>query len=454
MAVPRIEYIAKMMGKKLVQSFYHDRSSPSDLLCKIDKAHDKVLNQPVHVWEKEHPNVTIACAIDILDFIKMADPTPNLQYLQWITKRYTERDFGCEDLERVKDELEMFERFKPRFRRDNVQLDINKYKSAAEVFTLLQQYKQQNEAPSKKEEVRREEDRYFIENKAELFYRGETLKVIIPKTQQASCFFGKGTRWCTAASQSYNAFHSYNNDGPLYVIMTPKGKYQFHFPSQQFMNELDRSVHLPDLIRQYPELKDAFDKIATDEGFLPLMKKVSPDGLYNALVKCHQHSDQGYFQEDQYSLAGLLQMVDKNAQDERIALFIVGINPSVALKFIRPELQSLPSFQRIVVEKRPELLQSINPKAQDAELVTAVVKKSPAMLRYVRPDLMTSDLLIMAVQQQPEVLGQVPRDKQSIEVITAAFKATKNMNVKRMLINMVHDKSLQKQLVETLRKAA
>ena len=38
------------------------------------------------------------------------------------------------------------------------------------------------------------------------------------KDQEASCYIGQGTRWCTAASKSTNYFSEYNANGPLLVI--------------------------------------------------------------------------------------------------------------------------------------------------------------------------------------------------------------------------------------------
>lgn len=454
MSSARLQYIAKAMGKKLVPAFSGDHSAPIGLLRNIDKVMFDVA--------RDHgaPSVELDQALtviaeEILQKFTKGDPTNNLQYLQWITGRYIEKDFVYEDLDRVRGELELFETYKPRLRRDNRQVDINKYKSAADVFSLIDSYVQNDQPSSKKQQVRREEDSYFEEKKAILWYRDDTIKIVIPLTQQASCFFGKGTRWCTAATQSYNAFNSYVKDGPLYIIMTPSGKYQFHFESGQYMNSLDRSVRVGDIVKQYPQLKDAFDTVATRLGLIFLMKKVTPEGMLNALKRSHIDS-QRYDGVGEYSqeVADILASVDVEAQDEQVALYVVSISVKLAMKYIRPDLQQTMTFQHAIIIKRPELLQSINPKHQTEQLVAAVVQKVPKMLRYVRPDLMTEQLLISAVRKEPEVLGQVPRDKQLLPVITAAFKATDNMNMKRTLINMVHDTALQKQLRQTIKELA
>ena len=50
----------------------------------------------------------------------------------------------------------------------------------------------------------------------------------------------KNTQWCTAADGN-NQFNYYNSQGPLYININKADneKYQFHFESDQFMDETD-----------------------------------------------------------------------------------------------------------------------------------------------------------------------------------------------------------------------
>lgn len=450
----RADYIANAMGPKLMARAKQDRSFNYANVRRGAIQAEKIASQHGEQSD-EYKAQVLQVAKHVLEKLAKADPTKNFQYLQWIAKRWVDGDFAEEDLDRVKGELEDFEKFKPRLKRDQKDIDINKYKSAAEVFGLVQGYRDAGEAHSKKEEGRREEEKMFKDQGAELFYKGDKIKIVIPKTQSAACHFGKGTRWCTAATQSWNAFKSYADQGPLYVIMTPTGKYQFHFPTSQFMNELDQPVKLSDVIKKYPELKDAFHDVAEKIGFLLLLKKVTPEAFYNALQKSMNMEKKGH-NIDNHNLSPneLLTTVDASAQDERIAELAAKYSPSLALKTIRPDLQQTPTFQRAVILKRPELFQSLDPKMQDADLVKQILAASPTMLRYVRPDLMAKNVLIDTVSKTPQVLGQIPASKQDMDVISAAFKSTPNMNIKRTLISMVHDKSIQTQLHNALRKAS
>lgn len=73
--------------------------------------------------------------------------------------------------------------------------------------------------------------------------------VIVPKTEEASCYYGKNTKWCTAATSTYNRFDQYNRKGRLYININKKTKekYQFHFESDEFKDSADGDINLDDI---------------------------------------------------------------------------------------------------------------------------------------------------------------------------------------------------------------
>ena len=84
--------------------------------------------------------------------------------------------------------------------------DINSYKSLSELYQALNDYANRPRRQARKVEggnVVYEDDRFFIVN---------------PLTQEASCYYGKGTKWCTAADSSHQ-FNQYNQDGKLFYIL-------------------------------------------------------------------------------------------------------------------------------------------------------------------------------------------------------------------------------------------
>jgi hypothetical protein len=211
------------------------------------------------------------------------------KYVQWLLKSYltpnTERQPGdngyekevkqvketfMEDLYKVTDDLKKFDRFKgklPAEARDINKLTPDSLYDAVKDFDLTL-------ASTTKAERKSAE----VHPGAKLMYDGDNWRVIEIKDKgvvgkEAACFYGgnnQETRWCTSAPGA-SWFDRYIKDGPLYVIFNPndtdiapttglpKTRYQFHFPSNQFMDKDDRQQDLVQLLNgPMAELKDFF----------------------------------------------------------------------------------------------------------------------------------------------------------------------------------------------------
>jgi hypothetical protein len=76
-----------------------------------------------------------------------------------------------------------------------------------------------------------------------------------PTTEAGSKFYGRETRWCTAAEKQ-NMFCHYNEDGNLYIIQSksnPNDKTQFHPNTMQFMNPRDKPVSAEEIERLFQD---------------------------------------------------------------------------------------------------------------------------------------------------------------------------------------------------------
>lgn len=202
--------------------------------------------------------------------------------LQWLTNSYIKGQYSLEDKGRVVEIIQNFEKFKRKLEKK----DLNQYKSLAEIEDSLSKFSEED-AKSNKQLDREKESKFFTDKDAQLFYEGGGIKVIIPKTSEASCYFGRGTKWCTASTSSHNMFDSYSKGGKLYIVYFDDGrKYQFYFKKNlmQFMDEKDASIKdWKELTSKYPSLFDAFEKIAKKVGFLDLIKSPSEDDFKIAI---------------------------------------------------------------------------------------------------------------------------------------------------------------------------
>lgn len=254
--------------------------------------------------EKQKPKMSIGEFLQIVQ----ADPTTRLNnvdpenadskelakikaggYVQWLIKNYlapkTERSPGdsgydrevkkvketfMEDLYKVTDDLKKFERFKgrlPKEMRDINKLTPDQLYDAVKDFDLTLATTTKSERKSAP-----------VHPGAKLLYDGQDWRVIEIENKgatgkEAACFYGgnnKETRWCTSAPGA-SWFDRYIKDGPLYVIFNPNDtkiapetglpveRYQFHFPSNQFMDKDDRNVDLIKMLNgPMFELKSVF----------------------------------------------------------------------------------------------------------------------------------------------------------------------------------------------------
>ena len=201
-------------------------------------------------------------------------------YVPWLVKHYlmpkteSERKPGdytyekelkvakevfLEDLYKVTDDLKKFERFKGRLPKE--MRDINKL-TPDQLYDAVKDFDLTLATTTKAERKSAP-----VHPGAKLVFDGPNWRVVEIEDKgqvgkEAACFYGGNnveTRWCTSAPGA-SWFERYIKDGPLYVIFNPddtdvspntglpKNRYQFHFPSNQFMDKDDRQQDLVGLL--------------------------------------------------------------------------------------------------------------------------------------------------------------------------------------------------------------
>lgn len=193
------------------------------------------------IYQKYYSNIPQ----DEFNEIVSSDPTwnsdkPNKmgKYGKWLLSLYMSKRLKLEDLYKAKTYLSYFVKY------NNVidNKDINTYKSLNDLYSVVSNFiENPDQATSKQDAIRK------LKEGAEKVYEDNEWLVIIPHTEEASCYYGKGTQWCTAADKSSNMFDYYNEQGNLYINIdkTTHEKYQFHFETDSFMDETDSPIENP-----------------------------------------------------------------------------------------------------------------------------------------------------------------------------------------------------------------
>lgn len=212
----------------------------------------------------------------ILGQLEQADPTPNKEYTPWLAKMYANGSAYLEDiLSTAKEHLIKFNKLKKRNKLPSPRNDIMRYAELADFYSVMDEYPDEDEKP------------LTDKGQSKVVYEDDTIRVIEPEDKAAACYYGQGTRWCTAATRGSNYFDHYANDAPLFIILPkqaeyPGEKYQiwfnysigddqitsdadwleaYHFYGEdhminyenfgQFMNEKDQDVGLKSIAKRF-----------------------------------------------------------------------------------------------------------------------------------------------------------------------------------------------------------
>lgn len=158
----------------------------------------------------------------VFDKIVAADPTNHKQYIQWILTLFVRGNIQLSDLDKVHEDLTLFERVKQRVPVER--RDINRYKQYQDLYDVIQEFGNAKSTVG----INHKEIAMFGQE-IKTYYEGPEGAIYSPKTAAASIYLGKGTRWCTAATGSANYFDSYNKRGQLIIFINRKGdKFQKH----------------------------------------------------------------------------------------------------------------------------------------------------------------------------------------------------------------------------------
>jgi hypothetical protein len=131
---------------------------------------------------------------------KIIDLIPQ-KFLMWVGKNFDSVNFN-ENFPPLQNALNTFVKIGSNL----PQTDLNEYKNVGQLIEAIKDYEGKARRDVKKVEggnVVYEDPRFFVVN---------------PLTHQSSCYYGKGTKWCTAADTDYQ-FNQYNQDGKLFYIL-------------------------------------------------------------------------------------------------------------------------------------------------------------------------------------------------------------------------------------------
>lgn len=131
---------------------------------------------------------------------RIVDSVPH-KYLMWVGKTFDGINFE-ENFPKLYNSLNKFTKLSTNLPKT----DINQYQNLDDLLNAISVYENKERRDVKKVEG------------GNVVYDDGKLFVVNPLDYKASCYYGKGTKWCTAA-ETDTQFKKYNEDGKLFYII-------------------------------------------------------------------------------------------------------------------------------------------------------------------------------------------------------------------------------------------
>lgn len=224
------------------------------------------MSLPSHVeWIASHMGGRLQAELDrqgagilvhqALAILCEADPSPKEHAVQWMVDRLLDGGFLWEDVQvgvgsKVHETLSMLQVHRLRVSVQDRRLE--NHSTLASVWKAVEPFAvkvEDDDVPGIRERRRQEKAAAYAESI--ILCERPGLTVAVPLTEAASKWWGRGTRWCTAAERG-NAFAAYDRTSPLIVIVLPNAKLQMYVirMGSMLMDETDTHV-TPEFVAEH-----------------------------------------------------------------------------------------------------------------------------------------------------------------------------------------------------------
>lgn len=183
---------------------YHEHSVIAGIVAmkQLDLIQSKYRTQ-LQDYANKHPEY--GCMESIWHAIYHADPDRNRHiHTRWLVSRTLDETILWEDIasgsnSKVYTILKRFLAIRKHLSPE--QRDLYRYRDLPSVTEAIRPY-EDVVTPGEMEQALRER----VDRNTVVLYEGNGYKVLVPMSEEASCYWGRGTEWCTAATKSDNMF--------------------------------------------------------------------------------------------------------------------------------------------------------------------------------------------------------------------------------------------------------
>jgi hypothetical protein len=347
-----------------------------------------------------------------LEVFASADPSHNKSATQWLINTYMAGGFRLEDIlhedNKVLETLVQFGLYRGKL--PVSARSLNQYKTLADIYASIETFiPRENEDLTLSGKALKRSERERAHAETEFIHRNlETgFTVVTPMTEFASCWWGRGTRWCTA-SEKNNLFKDYHKDNPLIIFIMPNGeKYQISPDPDdlQFMDARDDVVSKKDVKDNWEFFKPVFMwllDIANIATYIPTSEFT--DDLCDRLIARYPSSI------GEIPLAFITK--------ERI---IKSLSSGENLLDAIPITFKTKEICKFAVKRNFHNLFGVPDRMKTLELCMMAFQQDPYAIKYFPENHLSTELALIAVSKNGYSLSSVPYEKQTVEMCRIAI---------------------------------
>jgi len=364
--------------------------------------------------------------------LEKADPTQNKGMTSWLVRQYAQGGLRLEDTGTANETLTMFQRYAPRL--GPGQRDLGRYPHLAAVWEAVIGFANDEEQQiSGKAQKALDKARAYRESRI-LRQDEDGFTIAVPLTEFAAKWWGRGTRWCTAAGKN-NRFWHYHKDAPLIVVVIPEsgsqGKFQLWATRNdvQFMDASDTDVPLDVIDRHWDRfiglllycLCQGFDVVS----FFPKNRlteeicriAVEHDGFnFYFVPEAFRTDELCLFAAERCGY--VLSEIPKDRRTSNLCEVAIDTHAS-AFQYVPAEIQTA-EMCRAVVMQIGWAVKYVSEGLLTAELCKLALEANRGSLEHVPDAFRTEEVCEVAVRQKGKDLQYVPMDRRTLEICRLA----------------------------------
>ena len=233
----------------------------------------------------------------LLDILIDKDPSGNQKYLAWAAKMLAQReDPTSQTADYAAANIDLYHKLRAYI--PSEYKDINRIKDLRDLERIASDTYQKK---AEKDRLKRIEAKYKQEamENSDVVWKDEDFLMVRPFNSGASCFWGRGTRWCISATESQNYFNQYSGEGKAFYFLFMKNKNNFSTTEYRKFHKL-ALVYSGD----YGEFEEAYDAADSPMDISETIRVISTNLFGEDFAEAYGEAEdygfelEGQFEED------------------------------------------------------------------------------------------------------------------------------------------------------------